>query len=323
MAAPRVFVSSTFFDLRHLRGDLERFIREMGYDPVLHERGDVPYGPDEPLDEYCYREINLCDILVSIVGSRYGSEASSGEGSVSQKEIRTALDLGKQVYVFVEQGVLNEHKTWKLNKDRKDIKYDSVQDVRIFAFISEVYGLKNNNQIIGFYTGDEIFGHLKKQWAGLFQRYLDNARALEKGRTIEKLESTVATLERVVTALSSQVEHGQHNVIFLLNHPAFRELRAALKIPIRVAFYDVDELDELLTSFRFARFHDADDPEFLQWSRIKKATKDGVNVTQYVQVSHKLFDERGSLIPINPATWDENTEIKVFDIEPPKDDLPF
>jgi hypothetical protein len=29
MAKPRVFISSTFYDLRHLRADLERFIKEM------------------------------------------------------------------------------------------------------------------------------------------------------------------------------------------------------------------------------------------------------------------------------------------------------
>ncbi len=40
MARPRVFISSTFYDLKQVRSDLERFINDMGYDPVLHERGD-------------------------------------------------------------------------------------------------------------------------------------------------------------------------------------------------------------------------------------------------------------------------------------------
>jgi len=39
MARPKVFVSSTFYDLKQIRADLEHFIREMGYDAVLHERG--------------------------------------------------------------------------------------------------------------------------------------------------------------------------------------------------------------------------------------------------------------------------------------------
>lgn len=44
MARPRVFVSSTFYDLKQLRAELERFIHSLGYDPVLNERGLVPYG---------------------------------------------------------------------------------------------------------------------------------------------------------------------------------------------------------------------------------------------------------------------------------------
>ncbi|SFL12861.1 protein of unknown function [Paenibacillus sp. 1_12] len=39
MARPRVFVSSTFYDLKYVRADLERFIKEFGYDAVLNEKG--------------------------------------------------------------------------------------------------------------------------------------------------------------------------------------------------------------------------------------------------------------------------------------------
>ena len=100
MARPRVFISSTFYDLRHVRADLERFIREMGYEPVLNERGNIPYGRDEKIEEYCYREIELADILIAIIGGRYGSGSEHQPYSISQMELKTALKLGKQVYVF-------------------------------------------------------------------------------------------------------------------------------------------------------------------------------------------------------------------------------
>ena len=47
MARPRVFISSTFYDLKQVRSDLERFVKDMGYDPVRHERGHIPYGSKE------------------------------------------------------------------------------------------------------------------------------------------------------------------------------------------------------------------------------------------------------------------------------------
>ncbi len=50
MARPRVFVSSTFYDLKFARTEIERFIREMGYEPVLNERGSIPYDSKEALE---------------------------------------------------------------------------------------------------------------------------------------------------------------------------------------------------------------------------------------------------------------------------------
>lgn len=56
MAKPRVFISSTFYDLRQVRTDLDQFIMALGYEPVRNEEGDIPYGQDEELEKYCYEE---------------------------------------------------------------------------------------------------------------------------------------------------------------------------------------------------------------------------------------------------------------------------
>ncbi|MCE2432658.1 MAG: DUF4062 domain-containing protein [Candidatus Latescibacteria bacterium] len=49
MAHPRVFISSTYYDLKNVRADLERYIKDRGFDPVLNERGQIPYGNEEKL----------------------------------------------------------------------------------------------------------------------------------------------------------------------------------------------------------------------------------------------------------------------------------
>ena len=70
MARPRVFVSSTYYDLRLIRLDIERFLNELSYDPILFERGHIPYGKDAPMEDYCYREISNCDIVVAMFGGK-------------------------------------------------------------------------------------------------------------------------------------------------------------------------------------------------------------------------------------------------------------
>jgi hypothetical protein len=156
MAKPRVFVSSTYFDLKSVRADLEHFIREQGFDPVLHERGAVPYGKQEALEHYCYKEIETCDILVSVVGGRFGSKSEDSSYSVSQTELKVALEQSKQVYVFIDREVYHEYRTYEKNKEAK-IKWASVDDARIFNFIDEIYRLKNNNPVQPFETSSHIF----------------------------------------------------------------------------------------------------------------------------------------------------------------------
>ena len=49
MANLRVFVSSTYYDLHHVRNDLYTFIKGMGYEPVMHDKGGIPYTQEKTL----------------------------------------------------------------------------------------------------------------------------------------------------------------------------------------------------------------------------------------------------------------------------------
>ncbi len=45
MPAPRVFISSTLYDLKYIRENLKFFVRSFGYEPVLSEEGAIFYDP--------------------------------------------------------------------------------------------------------------------------------------------------------------------------------------------------------------------------------------------------------------------------------------
>ncbi len=66
MAKPRIFVSSTYYDLKHIRESIKSFIGGMGYEPVLFESGDIAFDHKESLDESCYKAIESCQIFCSL-----------------------------------------------------------------------------------------------------------------------------------------------------------------------------------------------------------------------------------------------------------------
>lgn len=284
MARPRVFVSSTYFDLRVLRADIERFIREMGYEAVLFERGHIAYGKEQALEDYCYREISSCDILVSIIGGKFGTQSKDQKHSITQKEIKSAIEIGKQIYVFVEKSVLSEYRTYLANKDNESFRPASVNDKRVFHFLEEIYGLPSGNPIEGFELSEDITRYLREQWAGLFQRLLQETSRSNEINAIEGLKQTATTLNSLVSYLSDEKVKGDQAIkeILLSNHPAFSALKKAASIPYRVIFQNVDEISSLLGARGFEIDDRENDSDEYQWDNSKGGYGIGI--------SRSLFD---------------------------------
>ena len=73
MAIPRVFISSTWYDLRYIRENIKFFVRGMGFEPVLSEEGSVFFDPRRHTQDACLAEVPNCQIFVLVIGGRYGS----------------------------------------------------------------------------------------------------------------------------------------------------------------------------------------------------------------------------------------------------------
>jgi hypothetical protein len=302
MARPRVFISSTFYDLRQVRADLERTVRELGYDPVLNERGSIPYGSQERVEEYCYREIGTCDILIAIVGGRFGSESQHLPYSVSQVEIQTALKLGRQVYLFIENAVWNEYHIYLANKDVEGVRFRYADDKRVYHFIEEVAALPQNNPIATFTTSDDISMYLKEQWAGLFQRFLREQSRVGETKLLEELQTTAKTLNQLVTFLTKERRSQDEAIrsILLVNHPAFEELRRHTGTPYRIVFMNEDELKTWLEvrNFKPSNVFEWDDENVEEWV-LQRGNK-----TATLKISRDIFDDDGKLRILTREEWD-------------------
>ncbi len=329
MAKPRVFVSSTYFDLKTVRADIEFFVRDLGYDAILHERGAIPYGKQEALEQYCYKEIENCDVLVSIIGGRFGSESYNAGYSISQTELRVALELQRQVYVFVERDVYHEYRTYEKNKGAS-LTWASVDDVRIFQFLDEIYKLKNNNPVQPFETSFQITQMLKDQWAGLFQRLLAQSVVESQGNLFIELRHSLETARSLVEVISARTDEKDSIVenLVLTNHPIFSAVRTAMNVPYRVLFYDLDEMNKWLEARSYKKEDESLEAYEDKYEWINTSKVSGNISTLFV--SKVLFDEHGKLKPYL-GEWDEGLVAhnvrkprkKVGSFDDLDDDIPF
>lgn len=202
---PRIFISSTFYDLKYVREDLANFIKAYGYEPVLFEDGDIGYKPGVNLDTSCYDAMKNSDMVILIIGGEYGSAASGEEKdkfkeymSVTRNEFRTAADAGIPIFVMIDKKVMTEYWVYEANYNSieekgMEIKFSSTKNINVFRFIKEV-----KNIIIlpiqEFEKSADIKEFISKQWADMFKNYLDSLRNETENKKIENSVNEMKTL---------------------------------------------------------------------------------------------------------------------------------
>ena len=240
MPRPRIFVSSTYYDLKHIRASIDLFMDSLGYDPILSEKGDIAYTHDRPLDESCYREAENSDIFVLIIGGRYGSEASSSNEkvrgnfyeryeSITKKEFESAISKDIPVYILIERAAYSEYRTFLKNKEREDVRYAHVDSVNIFRFIDEILSLPRNNPVQSFEKFEEIESWLRDQWAGLFREMLRRQSQQQQmtGLTaqVAELKETNETLRRYLEAVMTGISTEESTELIESEEKRLEEVR--------------------------------------------------------------------------------------------------
>ena len=330
MARPQVFISSTYFDLKTIRDDISRYLKELGYDSIRHEVGAVPYSRGEKLETSCYREVANCDILVCIVGGRYGTSSSTANGSITQNELKSAYEQGKQVYIFVDRNVYSEWHFYQKNKKISDVVYSSVDDKKVFEFLDEVSQLPTGNPLFSFDTSNELISVLKEQLSGLFKRLLSEETQKEQRRLFEELKASIATVGELAKYLSEKSDQGQDfiNGILMADHPIFAAVRKTTNNRYRIFFTDLSELDQWASAARSLKpvpDEDWDEPEFREWFKREK-DKNGVEYLHLLKIKNDLFDTNGRLKPVTQTNWSDEfvsfTKTKISSA-PEEDEIPF
>lgn len=204
MAGLRVFVSSTYYDLQHVRNDLYNFLSSMGYEAVMHERGGVAYSQDVPLEQSCYDELSLCDIVICVIGNKYGTESDIGNYSITLEELQKAIKAKKKVYTYIVKDVYIENGTYQRNASKGSFESAYVDNIKIHEFITELKKTVKNNPILPFDSVDEIITNLKVQLSGLFQKLLTQESVATEQKTYYDLQALSTLISEQIVLFNEQ-----------------------------------------------------------------------------------------------------------------------
>ncbi|NVK52490.1 MAG: DUF4062 domain-containing protein [Flavobacteriaceae bacterium] len=223
MSKPRIFVSSTYYDLKFIRGTLETFINEYGFEPVLFEKGHVTYNNDFSIEYSSYKEVTKSDILIFVIGGSYGTKANKKNeidfntyNSISKEEYKVALENNIPTYTFILAEIVNEYEIFKLNRN-KDITYSTTKTIEIFKLLDFIYGLNENNVVTPFNSIYDILNFLKVQWAGLFHEFLINKK---EQLNINNIKNAINELKDI----ASRLEKYNEKIILQIDAKSAKEL---------------------------------------------------------------------------------------------------
>ena len=207
MAIPRVFISSTCYDLRYIRENLKYFIKTLGYEPVLSEEGSIYFDPTLSTQDSCLREVPSCQLFVLIIGGRFGEAYKHTETSITNVEYREAVKSKIPVFALVDNSVHSEYFVYQKNKNNPEINenkivYPSVDSTKIFDFIEEVRRNSVNNALVPFTDFSDTEAYLRQQWAGMMFSFL--TRQNEDRRVADTL-STLTQISEKIEFLSTQI----------------------------------------------------------------------------------------------------------------------
>ena len=292
MALPRVFISSTYYDLQYVRNDLEEFIKGMGYEPVMHDRGGITYVQvEETLEQSCYSELLTCDIVVCIIGGKFGTESSAGDYSITMRELLGAVKENKYIYIFVQDDVYGENATYIANRETGSFIPVRVDNIKIHEFISEIKANIKNHPIQGFKAVANITGFLKSQFAGLFQRLLSQKAAQTESKTYYDIKEIADEIKQLTKDFAEEKDgffNKFHSTIYAMN-PIITIIGQKIGLS-KSSFFatDIEALKEFLRVIDF----DFDEDVFSEWYEFtcKLNTE-----THKLSVRKDAFDEQGRL----------------------------
>ncbi len=323
MAAPRVFVSSTYYDLRHVRDDIDIFLKGLGYVPVMHDKGNVTYTQgDVSLEQACYNELATCDIVVCIIGGKFGTQSSGSDFSITMEELQEAIHKRKIIYIYILKDVYAENFTYMANKDTGSFNPYHVDDIRVHEFIVKIKNALKNAPILPFDSVSDITSNLRQQFAGMFQHLLTKESTATEIKTYYDLQDATSRIKKLIANLSEeQIDFFQkfNSCILAVSFP-LRYLLEKLGINnFKIFAPNKEAVFEFLNQIGYIEI-----PPELPFGEPSVFQREDDRYTYQIELANELFEDNGIVKDIRKTEiLNEYIKYTVQQKDNEYDDLPF
>lgn len=157
---------------------------------TMSEYSSFPVDPNLDAVGNCLGRVkDSADILVLLVGGRYGSPTETGK-SVTNLEYAEAKAKGIPRYVFVDKRVLTTLPVWEKNPSA-DFS-GSVDSPKLFEFVKALRDPKEN-WVFPFESAQDVSDTLRDQFAYLFKDSLDIRQKVRRAGLPEQLQDLSGT----------------------------------------------------------------------------------------------------------------------------------
>tara|TARA_R110000868_G_scaffold37022_1_gene130966 strand:+ start:3715 stop:4824 length:1110 start_codon:yes stop_codon:yes gene_type:complete len=202
MAKPRIFLSSTCYDLGDARSSLTEFFEGLGFEVLNSQNNSFGVLPKAHSHDACIAMMKNADYVILIIGGRRGGTYVGSEQSITNEEIRAAQKLERPIFAFLDKKVDALRQVYRKNPTANFAP--AVNDVRVFDFIDFVASGHEDNWLHLFDDVTDIQEGMLAQFAYILLLYSQSLRT--KDTTAEPVRNQIVSFPATLDGLPGDTE---------------------------------------------------------------------------------------------------------------------
>lgn len=219
-----MFVSSTCYDLAEERNQLRQFISDLGHEPILSEYNEILYDFNEHTHVSCVREISNADIVILVIGTRFGG--------VAIDETKKIIDLNILQEKIHNKDLAEIFSTiTKEKKNEKDLEEKAKSENRPYKAKSIGFSITQYEVLKALEEDIPVYVFINERINNFYDFYIENKNLSKSLRFPELTEETTKYLFEFISILKRRLVGN-----FLISYKNYSDIESALKIQLALKF---------------------------------------------------------------------------------------